>query len=516
MTVARRLLAGLPLLLASACTVGPTYRPPAAAVPATYGEPATAGAAIDPATWWDRFGDPRLSSLVTRALTDNPSVQIAAVRIREARAQEAIARAAGKPTVDASADVNHVKFSKNAGFSSLASLFGGGGGAGGSGSSGSGGAAGGSGGSSSSGIALPGNGITTFSVGFDASWELDVFGGDRRSVEAARARTDAAVWNERDARVMIAAEIAQTYWALRLDQQQIQVVQDEIARQSRALEIAGNTAKVGLVPPINVTRQRAQITSNQARLQPLSADIDQRIHALAILIGQPPSAISAEFAVASLPPVQPLADVPPGLPSDLLRRRPDIRAAERNLAAATADIGVAVADLYPRFTLTGMAQLISTSLANLFTGNSLQLTGTGAAQFPLLDWGRRRNTVKLRRAQADEAYLQYRQTVLGALRDVEDALAQIAAEKERHEALTRAVNDATVSVHAVDAQYRAGLVAQDSLLDTQTQLLQAREQLAQSDGQLRVMTAALFKALGGGWSGEAEDKRPAAPLRRQG
>ena len=340
-----------------------------------------------------------------------------------------------------------------------------------------------------------------------------MFGGDRRSVEAARARTDAAVWNERDARVMIAAEIAQTYWALRLDQQQIQVVQDEIARQSRALEIAGNTAKVGLVPPINVTRQRAQITSNQARLQPLSADIDQRIHALAILIGQPPSAISAEFAVASLPPVQPLADVPPGLPSDLLRRRPDIRAAERNLAAATADIGVAVADLYPRFTLTGMAQLISTSLANLFTGNSLQLTGTGAAQFPLLDWGRRRNTVKLRRAQADEAYLQYRQTVLGALRDVEDALAQIAAEKERHEALTRAVNDATVSVHAVDAQYRAGLVAQDSLLNTQTQLLQAREQLAQSDGQLRVMTAALFKALGGGWSGEAEDKRPAAPLR---
>jgi NodT family efflux transporter outer membrane factor (OMF) lipoprotein len=500
LSVFRRLAATLPLLLASACTVGPSYRPPEAAVPASYGEPVAAGAAIDPAKWWERFGDERLSSLVTRALTDSPSVQIAAVRIREARAQEAIARSAGKPIVNASADATHLQFSKNAGFSSLASLFGGGA---------SGATAGGSGGSSASGIALPGDGITTFAVGFDASWELDVFGGVRRSVEAARARTDAAVWNERDARVMIAAEIAQTYWALRLDQQQIQVIQDEIARQARALQIAGNTAKVGLVPPIDVTRQRAQITSNQARLQPLSADIDQRIHALAILIGQPPSAISAEFAVASLPPVQPLAEVPPGLPSDLLRRRPDIRAAERNLAAATADIGLAVADLYPRFTLTGMAQLISTSLANLFTGDSLQLTGTGAAQFPLLDWGRRRGTVTLRRAQAEEAYLQYRQTVLGALRDVEDALAQIAAERQRHEALTRAVNDATVSVHAVDAQYRAGFVAQDSLLNTQTQLLQAREQLAQSDAQLRVMTAALFKALGGGWS----DRPPGQPAR---
>ena len=479
----------LPALLA-ACTVGPSYHAPDLPVPPSYGEPVATGAAADPATWWDQFGDARLTSLVTRALADNPSVQIAGVRIREARTQEAIARSAGKPVVNASGDVNHVQFSKNAGLSSLTSLFGGGGGGGG---------AGGSGGSAS-GIALPGDGITTFSLGFDASWELDVFGGVRRSVEAARARTDAAVWNERDARVMIAAEVAQTYWALRLDQTQTLVIRDEIARQTRALEIAGNTAKVGLVPPIDVTRQRGQITGNQARLQPLSADIDQRIHALAILLGQPPSAISGEFAVEVLPPLAPAPAVPPGLPSDLLRRRPDIRAAERTLAATTTDIGVAVADLYPRFTLTGMAQLISTSLATLFQGDSLQLTGTGAAQFPLLDWGRRRGTVRLRRAQADEAYLQYRQTVLGALRDVEDALAQLAAERQRRVALSNAVEDAAISVHAVDAQYRTGLVAQDSLLNAQTQLLQAREQLAQSDAQARQMTVALFKALGGGWS----------------
>jgi NodT family efflux transporter outer membrane factor (OMF) lipoprotein len=491
----KRIVAALTIGLAAAgCTVGPGYHAPDVPVPPTYGEPtAPAGAAAaDPKAWWTQFGDTELTSLVARALKDSPDVQIAAVRIREARLQEAIARSQGKPTVNASADVNHVQFSKNAGLSSLTSLFGGGGG--------SGGGTSGGGGSSSNGIALPGSGITTYSVGFDASWEIDVFGGVRRSVEAARARTDAAVWNARDAAVMVAAEIAQNYWALRLDQAQIMVIGDEIARQSRALEIAGHTAKVGLVPPIDVTRQRAQITSNQARIQPLRADIDQRIHALGILLGQAPSALSGEFTAGSLPPLAPVPVVPAGLPSDLLRRRPDVRAAERNLAAATADIGVAVADLYPRFSLTGMAQLISTSLATLFEGDSLQLTGTGAAQFPLLDWGRRRATVRTREAQRDEAYVQYRQTVLGALRDVEDALAQIAAEQQRHATLLQAVNDAAISVHAVDAQYRSGLVAQDSLLNTQTQLLQAREQVAQSDAQLRQMTAALYKALGGGWN----------------
>jgi NodT family efflux transporter outer membrane factor (OMF) lipoprotein len=477
------------------CTVGPNYRAPDLPIPAKYGEPVTAavpGAGVDPGRWWDRFDDAELSSLVSRALKDNPDVRIAAVRIREARLQEAIARSAGKPTVNANAGVDSVKFSKNAGFATLAQAFSGGGGA--------------SGGAGSSGIALPGDSISTFSVGFDASWEIDVFGGVRRSVESARAQTDAAVWNGRDAQVMIAAEVAQTYWALRLDQTQIEVISDEIAREGRALEIAGNTAKVGLVPPINVTRQRAQITSNQARLQPLRADIDQRIHALAILIGLPPSAIAGEFAADKLPPEAGVPVVPAGLPSDLLRRRPDIRAAERNLAGATAEIGVAVADLYPRFSLTGMAQLISTSLGTLFQGNSVQLTGNGAAQFPLLDWGRRHTTVRVREAQRDEAYLQYRRTVLGALRDVEDALAQLSAEQQRHEALAHAVNDASISVHAVDAQYRTGLVAQDSLLNTQTQLLQAREQLAQSDAQLRQMTIGLFKALGGGWS-EGEPTR---------
>jgi len=471
--------------LLAGCTVGPNYAAPELPVPPTFvGPQGVAGSTVDPARWWSGFGDPQLDGLVERALKGNPDIEIAASRVRQARLQEIAARSAGLPSVNASANASHVEFSKNAGFSSLARAFGGGG-------------DGGSGGGTQ-GIALPGSGITTFAGGFDASWELDLFGGVRRSVEGARARTEAAVWSKRDAAVTLAAEVAQAYFALRLDQLQIATIEQELIRQRRALQIAGNVAKVGLVPPIDVTRQRASITSTEARAEPIRADVAVRMHALAILLGEAPGTLMTELAAPSTAPLV-VPAIPAGLPSDLLRRRPDIRAAERDLAAATADIGVAVADLYPRFTLTGMAQLISTTLGSLFEGDSLQLTGSGAAQFPLLDWGRRKSTVKIREEDRAQAYQRYRATVLQALRDVEDPLIQIAAERRRNAALQRAVVDAESSAKAAESQYRTGFVAQDTLLNAETQVLSAREQLVSSDAQLRQLTAALFKALGGGW-----------------
>lgn len=480
----------LTLLAAAAvagCTVGPNYRPPAAAVPPAYGEPQPVATAVDLAKPWAAFGDPVLTGLIERALRDNPDIAAAVARVRQARYQEIVARSAGKPIINADANATYLRFSKNAGISSLAKQFGGGGGA-------TGGTA------SSGGIAAPGSDIKTFAVGFDASWELDLFGGVRRSVEGAVARTEAAEWNGRDAAVMIAAEVAQGYWALRLDQAQLAVVGGELERQQRSLGIAEEQAQVGLVPNADLTQQRATITTTQARAEPVRADLEVRAHALAILLGQAPAALMAELSQPA-PPLQPAPVVPAGLPSDLLRRRPDVRAAERNLAAATADIGVAVADLYPRFSLTGMAQLISTALGNLFTGDSLQLTGSGAVQFPVLDWGRRRGTVNIRKAARDEAYADYRSTVLQALKDVEDALAQLDAERRRNATLQRAVNDASVSADARQAQYRTGFVTQNTLLDAEAQVLSAREQLAGSDAQLRQMTVALMKALGGGWEG---------------
>jgi len=492
-------LALTPAVLAAGCTVGPNYHAPTMAVPAAYEGAPPAGASIDPATWWTAFSDPQLNQLIEQALSGNPDINIAASRVREARLAEIAAEAQGKPTLDATAGANHIHFSKNAGLASIAQQFAGGAGSGsGSGS-----------GSSGGGLALPGDGITTYSAGFDANWEIDLFGGARRGVEAAKARTEAAVWNRRDAAVMLAAEVADAYFALRLDQQQVAILDDEIANQRRALRIAAHVAKVGLAPHIDVTRQNASITSLQAAREPILADVKVRAHALALLLGKPPEALTEQLE-SSRGSLGAAPIVPPGLPSDLLRRRPDIRAAERQLAAATADIGVAVADLYPKFSLTGVAELISSSLANLLTANSFQGTASGAVNFPLLDWGRRKATVGMRREDREQAYLTYQKTVLAALRDVEDPLAQIDAERRRNATLRRALADSEASEHAIEARYRTGFVAQDSLLNAQTDVLKAREQVATSDAQLRQETAALFKALGGGWQETpVEAERPA-------
>jgi len=478
------------MLAVTACSVGPNYTKPDMAVPGAFAGPQGTlppGQAIDPARWWEAFGDPTLTGLIDRALKDNPDMAAAASRVRQARLGEIQARAQYKPTVNADANVTDVRFSKNAGFSQLARAFGGGSG---------------QGGGTTGGIALPGDSIKTFAVGFDASWELDIFGGGRRGVEAALARTEAAEWNRRDAAVTLAAEVADAYFALRLDLDQIAVLDSEIERQGRALQIAGNIAKVGLVPGIDVTRQNGNITATRARLEPLRADLEVRKHALGVLIGQNPEAWLGDLSKA-LPPLAATPTIPAGLPSDLLRRRPDIRAAERDLAASSADIGVAVADLYPKFSLTGMAQLISTALGNLFSGDSLQLTGSGAASFPLFDWGRRKATVGIRKEQREQAYQAYRSTVLRGLRDVEDALTRIDAERRRNALLRQALIDADRSAAADQARYQSGLVAQDTVINTQVDVLRARENLAASDAQLRQLSVALFKAIGGGWSDAA-------------
>jgi NodT family efflux transporter outer membrane factor (OMF) lipoprotein len=475
----------------SGCTMGPDYAAPQSTLPPTYGEPQpVAREAVDPAHWWTIFDDSELTSLVERALADNPSIELAASRVRQARLQEIEARGVGLPTVDAMANATNVRFSKNAGFSSIAKAFGGQSGSG-SGSTG--------GSSSSGGVALPGESIATFAVGFDASWELDLFGLGARTREAALAASEAAVWTGRDAAVTLAAEVADAYFAYRLDEAQMAALKEEIADQRRSVALAAHRAEAGLAPAIEAVRQDKNVAITQARLLPLEADARIRVHALGILLGKGPKEVSDELA-KPLPALGPVPAIPAGLPSDLLRRRPDIRAAERRIAAASAQIGVATADLYPRFSLTGLAELISTNLATLFQGDSLQTTASAGAMFPILDWGRRKAVVHEREEDRTQAYLEYQQTVLTALKDVEDALVRIDKERARRTVLERALADAERSARSTEAQYRTGLVAEDPVLDARVQVLVAREQLASSEAQLRQQTAALFKALGGGWS----------------
>jgi NodT family efflux transporter outer membrane factor (OMF) lipoprotein len=496
------LAALLPALLAAGCTVGPNYRPPEPpkGLSPQFGEAVTGTQpAPDLTGWWKAYDDPELNRLIDLALAGNPDIGIATARIAQARAAEREAGARLLPEVDATAGANYTRFSKNAGLSSLSSLFGGGGGAG----SGSGGASGGSqSGSSGGGIAPPGDSIHTYSFGFDASWEVDLFAGGRRGVESAVARREASVWNARDAQLSLVAEVADAYLQLRALQQRETIARDEVARQQNYLAIAEHTAQAGLIAHSDFIRQRTELAGAVAAIEPIVAQGKAEMHALGALAGQTPDSLIVELSQPrpelALPPV-----IPPGLPSELLRRRPDVRAAERNLAASTADIGVAVADLFPKLSLTGVAQFISTALSNLISPDSLQITANANATFPVLDFGRRGAKVSESKAAADEAYFQYQKTVLNALREVEDALIRIRADDEQRRSLAAGLADAQVAVRSVESRYRAGLTDYGDVLLARRAVLSAEDGLAVAEGTQRRDLVSLYKALGGGWEGLA-------------
>ena len=484
-----RRLAPLALLLAGACTVGPDYQAPRPEAPAAFAGPQAPGGDVDLAHWWQAFGDPELTRLIEIGLHQAPDLQTAASRVREARLGIVQARAQGLPTIDGAGNAQYIKF-KRIGGSDIPDLIDS--------------VTGGSGGGTSGGQRSIPTSYHTFSAGFDASWELDLFGGVRRGIEAARAQAEAAEWNARDARISLAAEIASDYLQMRGFQEQARIAQAEADRQGRSLDILNHSAQVGLVPKGDAIRQRSQLAQARAQVAPLEGQARTQMHALAVLVGEQPETLIGELSVVHpLPPVPP--EVPPGLPVDLIRRRPDVRAAERQLAAATADIGVAVADLYPKISLTATPQLATAWLGGFFLGKSFQLTAAGSASFPILDFGRRHAEVDIRREQREQAYIAWRQAVLGALRDVEDALVRVDAERQSNGELRGGVTDADRSLGTVQAQYRVGLSDYTPVLESQQQLLQAQNGLAQSDVRLRTDMASLYKALGGGW---AEDDAP--------
>ncbi|OYY91334.1 MAG: Fis family transcriptional regulator [Sphingomonas sp. 28-66-16] len=482
------LMIPLAALFASGCTVGPDYHPPSEAAPPAFAEavPANARAdVVDLEHWWTVFGDPELDRLVDAALNDAPDIRLVASRVRQARIAAGIARARYLPQINASGGVNRIDFSKNAGFSSLASLFGGGGS-----------------GSSGQGIATPGNGITTYSAGFDASWEIDLFGGGRRAVEGAKARVDAAEWTARDAAVSLSGEVANGYFQFRTLQRRESVLREDIARQERQLELRQHRAQAGLTPGDEPIREQASLSQLRASLEPLL--IEQRIemHALAVLIGRAPGALIDELS-APAPAVAVPPAIPPGLPSELLQRRPDVRAAERQLAAATADIGVATADLYPHISLTGVAELLSSGLSNLVSRDSVQTSAGARLAFPLLDFGRRRGEVDNRREAMTQAYIAYQKVVLGAFRDVEDALVRVDGAQKQTAQLAAGVADSKRALDVADARYQSGLTDLSAVLQARGGWIAQRQALVVAQGSLDQALASLYKALGGGWQQQA-------------
>jgi outer membrane protein, multidrug efflux system len=483
-----RALMSLVALLAG-CTVGPDYHPPDAAMPARFSG-ATSGTTADIAQWWRSFHDPELDRLIEQAMHDNPDVQTATSRVREARLQEIVAGAPLWPTVRANDQVAHTHLSGNAiSLGNLGTLTGGA-------------IPSGGGSSSLSSLGLSGTSFNTYQLGFDASWELDLFGKTRRSLEAARDSTGAAIWDRRDSQVSLAAEVANTWFALRAAQARLDVAKAELARQQALLAVVRTRQSTGFVTGLDVAQQNTQVTAAAAAVPPFQAEIDARRHALAVLVGEAPETLSlaAASTTGAMPP-----NIPPGLPSDLLLRRPDIRSGERQLASATANIGVAVADYYPQITLTASPALVSTALSNLLTWGSRNLSLSAGLIWPLFNAGTTKAKVGIANEHQQQAMLAYRKTILTALKDVEDALSQYQSDKDRQTALQRSLAAARNAADVARGQYRAGLIPFSTVLTTEAALYSARDQSVQADAALNQDLAALYKALGGGWSEETTE-----------
>ena len=470
-----RRAAAIAAMLLAGCTVGPNYQRPDVSVPPQFAEGSEAGTTdAELAGWWNPFGDPQLSALVDRAVARNLDVESAAARISETRARERVAGAAAQPQVEAQASVTRQRISENA----IPVPPGGGG-------------------QQDGAFGLPGSEFNTWRPGFDASWEIDLFGKTRRGVEAAKARTGAATWTRRGVQVSVAAEVATTYFELRTLQARMGNAAAELDRQKRFEQLVAARVRGGLVSGQDLEQQASEVSAAAAALAALKARADVQIHALGVLTGDTPESLIAELSVPKVLPAAPA--IPAGLPSDLLRRRPDIRSAERELAASTADIGVAVADLYPRFSLTAAPALVSTALGSLLEWGSRSFSIGAAVSWPLFNGGRTRGNIAVANARQEQALIAYRKTVLRALQDVEDSLSRTDADRRQLAAFEDALGRAGRAEAIARTRYRGGLVTYSDVLVAQARRLSLEGQVIDSKGSLARDSAGLFKAMGGGW-----------------
>jgi len=488
-------------LMLAGCMVGPDYHRPkvhapdkflAASRPATTG-PATLPAEVDLTRWWESFHDPVLNRLIASGVKSSLDISLAEARVREARASLEQNIGTLFPTLDANGSYSRSRNSKNLG-SDTAALNG-------------------AKGLSSANAALLSNALSGLSSGtnnlyqsgFDAGWELDVFGGNRRAIESARATLQAQIDARRNATITFLSEVGRNYIILRGVQHERAAVFDDLTAQRDTLELTRSKFRAGIATDLDVARQEAQVASTESELPFLETEIQQAIHRLGVLLGREPEALEAELTPAAPLPGGPPV-VPPGLPSDLLRRRPDVQQAERNLAASSANIGVAVAELYPKFSLTGSFGLESISLKT-FTRSSSEFWSFGPTMnWRLFEGGQLRANVRIQQARNDQALIQYRQTILQALQEVEDALVAYNQEQARRDALQRSVDSNIRAVTRAKELNQPGIVDFLNVLTAQETLFISQDQLAQSEQTVSTNLVALYKSLGGGW--DLTDPKP--------
>jgi NodT family efflux transporter outer membrane factor (OMF) lipoprotein len=459
------LLGGLALLALGGCAVGPDYVEPEIQSPADWHADLQDGLTpepVDPQTlaqWWKTLKDEILSSLMERAVLGNLDLKNAEARVREARALRGIRWSGFFPTVDLTGLANKSRSSDNSDTGRVRELY---------------------------------------AVGFDAAWELDVFGGVRRSVEAADAVLSASRENLHDVLVSLLAEVALNYVETRTFQARLQVARDNITAQEETYELVRSRFEAGLSDELGVQQARYNLENTRSQIPTLRTGLAAAQNRLAVLLGEAPGAVHQELGGPRPIPVPPLT-IAIGVPADTLRHRPDVRRFERLLAAQTARIGVATADLYPKFFLHGTIGLESTTAGNLLRSGSRTWGFGPGVSWNLFDAGAIRRNIEVQSALQEQALNQYESTILGALEEVENAVVAYAEEQFRRESLSSAAEAANRAVLLAQDQYKAGLVDFNNVLDAQRSLLSFQDALTLSEGTVTSNLVRLYKALGGGW-----------------
>jgi NodT family efflux transporter outer membrane factor (OMF) lipoprotein len=466
------------------CAVGPNFVPPSPQTPAQWSQSQQRESEherADLSRWWSDFNDPGLNSLIQRAVDANLDLRVAVLRIDEARAQRGVTAAAFWPNLGLNASYTRTRLSETTPTGALFNSIGD--------------------------IKIPGvagfsipNPYNQYQLGADVSWELDLFGRVRRSVEAADANVEVSVEDQRAAVVSLLADVARDYIELRGAQLSQATAQQSIATTTELLELTRQRRAAGLTSDVDVVEAAAQLSATRAELPAFDFAITQAINQLSGLLGQAPDALRQELQTAA--PIPPLPSaVPMGLPAQLARRRPDIRKAEASLHAATAEIGVAVAGLYPRLTLTGGGGLQSETVGELTEWASRFVSIGPTLELPVFDRGRWQ-TITLQKVRAKEAAVSYAATVLNALQEVENARAAYDAEQDRHAWLESTVAQNRDALSLARQRYASGVASFIEVLDAERTLQQNQLSLAQSSAVVGEDLVSLYRALGGGWEHE--------------
>jgi NodT family efflux transporter outer membrane factor (OMF) lipoprotein len=452
-------------LMLAGCTVGPNYVPPETSSPAIWHSPLEDGLVAEEtnpqalASWWVALDDPGLSRLIERAVAGNLDLKKAQSRIRESRARRSAARGAFFPTLDAAGSASWGRTGAVAGASRSSE---------------------------------------SYASNFDAGWELDLFGGTRRSVEAAQASLQSSEEDLRDVLVSLLSETALNYVEVRTYQARLAAAEASLKTQDETYQLTLWRCEAGLDDELAVQQARYNLENTRSQIPTLRTGLEEAMNRIAVLLGEPPGSVHADLEKPEPIPVPP-AKIAVGVPADVVRRRPDVRRAERELAAQTAQVGVATAELYPKLTLNGSVGLETLSLGNPSSSGTWTASGGPRISWPIFNVAVRPN-IEVQSALQEQSLIQYEAAVLSSLEEVENALVAYAQEQQRRDNLREATQAAQAAVELARHKYQAGLTDFSNVLDAERSLLSFQDQLNQSNGTVTSNLIRLYKALGGGWT----------------